>query len=221
MRESRTHSLATARPFAWLWTAAAMVSTLLLTAAARGDDIVRVEEDWELVIAQPVPANLAPQITTIMSPYGYVGQIRARFTLNAGGRPVAKAGGLRLQIWFNNLPVVTRASHVGTLLAHANETITWTQVMGIGRHGITFAVIDGKSQTWGDFGQRATLALHVNTRLVNLNQYNYGVSAVNSGVSGITMSPTRVRSLTILAVREYSDGGLVAHDITPTLVFAY
>lgn len=204
--------------------AAAITLTVLAAWAAGADngrDIVRVEEDWELVIARPVPTNVAPQVTTIMSPYSYLGSIRAAFTLNPGHPEAATAGGLRLQIWHNNDPVVARSSHIGTRLDHANETITWTQVMEINNGRITFSVVNGRSETWGEFGQRATLAAGINSGLVNLNQYNFGVSLVNSGVSGAPPLLRLVRSLTVVAVRQYSSRGLVAEETTPLLVFAY
>ena len=221
MRKPNMPALPVARPLGWVTTSAVVALAISLFASARGADIVRVEEDWELVVAVPAPARFAPQITTTMSPIGHLGTVRALFTLNLRNRTPDRAGGMRLQVWIRTSPVIAKRSHVGTLLHYSNETITWTQVMSLDRGTLRFAVIHGDSETWGPFGGHGSLAVPVETGLVNLNRYYHGASAVNSGVSGIALAPTRVRSLTLGTIRKYSRHKLESQDTTRTIVYAH
>ena len=221
MRKPMIPALPVVRSLGWVTTSAAVALAISLSASVLGADIVRVEEDWELVVAVPVPPRFAPQITTTMSPIGHLGSVRAMFTLNLRNQTPDRAGGMQLAVWFNTSPVIAKRSHVGTLLHYANETITWTQVMSLDRGTLRFAVINGDSQTWGRFGGEGTLAVPVETALVNLNRYYHGSSAINSGVSGITLAPTRVRSLTLGTIRKYSRHKLEWRDTTRTLVYAH
>jgi hypothetical protein len=179
-------------------------------------DIVRIEEDWELVVANPDAASFAPQVTSTLSPLGDLSGYYAVFDLNLRNLPVYEAGGMQLQVWNGDAPVITKKSNVGTLLHNDNETITWTQTMWVSDGQLHFAVTNGNSETWGGFGSGGSLTVDVEHQLTNLQQYNPEVSVANSGIG---FAAHRVTSLTLKAVRAYSEGALEAQDTTPRVVY--
>jgi hypothetical protein len=190
--------------------------TLFAAGTASAADIVRIEEDWELVVANPDPASFAPQVTSTLSPLGDLSGYYAVFDLNLRNLPVYEAGGMQLQVWNGDEPVITKKSNVGTLLHNSNETITWTQAMWVSEGQLHFAVVNGDSQTWGGFGSGGSLTVDVEHQLTNLHQYNPDVSVANSGIG---FAANRVTSLTLKAVRAYSEGALEGQDTTPRVVY--
>ena len=46
------------------------------------DPVVRVEQDWRLVLNEPDNAVLAPQFHTVMSPFGHLDSFYAQVTWN-------------------------------------------------------------------------------------------------------------------------------------------
>ncbi len=59
--------------------------------------VVRVEEDWELVISTPDPDTDGPQVICVSSPVDGVNSLHANFELNFRSLPVSDltAGGIR------------------------------------------------------------------------------------------------------------------------------
>jgi hypothetical protein len=81
-------------------------------------------------------------------------------------------------------------------------------------------VINGQSQTWGNFGgsngNSGHLTLGINIGLPNLNGYDPNVSLDNSGVS---FASNLVVSQTLMAVRWYdAKGNLLAQFTDPQIV---
>ncbi|MBI3838035.1 MAG: hypothetical protein HY288_08890 [Planctomycetia bacterium] len=179
---------------------------------------MRIEEDWQLVVLSPDPDNFAPQITCTISPVGNVDSVYAVFDLNLRNLPSYAAGGVQLQIWNQSVPFSSVKSNTGTLLQNNNETVTWTQRMSLTDGQLSFAIQNGNSQTWGQFGNGNSIALQVPTNLQNLNGYNTAVSVANSGVG---YSANRVSSLVLNAVRAYSVSGLAAQNTTPQIVYQH
>ena len=96
--------------------------------------------------------------------------------------------------------------------------MTWTQRLELEGSRLRFSVVNGRSSTWGSFGQGQSAHLSVATTLTDLNGYQPNVSAANSGV---TFAANRVSSLVLKAVRGYSDtGDLLARDCEPVVVFS-
>ena len=219
MFTSRADTARAAR-LTFLWLGFAIVLFGFAASNARGDDddIVRIEEDWELVVSNPDPANFAPQVTATMSPLGDLSGFYGVFDLNLRNLPVYEAGGMQLQVWNGDAPVVTKKSNVGTLLNTANETVTWTAVMAVSHGQLQFAIVNGQSVTWGGFGSGGSLTVDVDNALTNLHQYNPQVSVDNSGIG---FSANRVTSLTLKQVRAYSAAGLAGQDNTPRVVYPH
>jgi hypothetical protein len=202
----------------WALSGALLVVTAFGANAVRGDDFVQIEEDWQLVVLNPDPGTFAPQVTCTISPVGHLSSYYAVFDLNLRNLPSYAAGGVQLQIWSGQVSVSSVKSNTGTLLQNSNETVTWTQRMTLSNGQLSFSIQNGNSQTWGQFGNGNSIALQVATNLEKLNNYSSAISVANSGVG---YSANRVSSLTLTAVRAYSDNGLVAQNTTPQVVYQH
>ena len=202
----------------WALSGALIIVTTFGANSVRGDDFVRIEEDWQLVVLNPDPATFAPQVTCTISPVGHLDSYYGVFDLNLRNLPSYAAGGVQLQIWSGQVAVSSVKSNTGTLLQNTNETVTWTQRMSLSNGQLSFSIQNGNSQTWGQFGSGNSIALQVSTDLDNLNNYSSAISVANSGVG---YSANRVSSLTLTAVRAYSASGLAAQNTTPQVVYQH
>src|SRR5262245_4868156 len=90
----------------------------------------RVEEDWQVVIDDPNPDEVGPQITTCMSPVSDDSTPFVAFDLNYRDHPSFQTGGLQVKVYSNG-DVLGSSSQGTQLLSTSNETITWTQRMRI------------------------------------------------------------------------------------------
>ena len=178
-------------------------------------DIVRVEEDWELVVKEPDVDTQAPQVTCVISPTGGIESSYAALTVNHKTLPDYDAGGIQLQVWRDGDAVANSKHPQDDLLGTANETITWTQRMSAENGQLVFEVVAGQSTTWGSFGGQGNLRASADTALSNLNGYDWHVSVANSGVG---YAGNRVTKLVLKRVRSYSAEGLVQEDNSPKTV---
>lgn len=196
------------RAILWACLAAAVPS------AATAADVMRVEEDWQLVVNQP-DANLnGPQLTCVIAPAS-ADQGYCAFDLNYNTQPGYAAGGLQMHLWNPSQPIVVGDFPVSGVMQQPNETVTWTQTMSINQGVLSFAVKNGQSATWGGFDNSASPLLAMTTA-TNLNSYDPNVSLNNSGVC---FASNLVTSLTLNAVRWYAaDGTLISQVTTPQTV---
>jgi hypothetical protein len=207
---------------AWRTLASVVAATLLagvgtsyLWAEGESVSVVKVWEEWELVVAEVDPDRSAPQVTVVLSPLGDLNGLYAAFELNHQSQPTYTGGGLQLQVWnANEVPAATRTQKDRENLHHANETITWTQKMELANGYITFDIDDGVSQSWGSFGEGVIAT--VPTTLSNLNAYNPLVSVNGSGVG---FSSNRVTSLKLKKVTVHLSTGQVLVDDTVKVAF--
>lgn len=201
-----------ARPAPW---AAALLALACLAAPARAQtaSIDQVEEDWELVIDVPDPTGAGPQISTWLCPVADGSSHCFIFNLNYRELPSFAPGGLEVQTWLGD-EMLTGGGKATTSLATTGETITWTQRMRLSGGVVSFAVDSGRSTTWGKFGQGQQLNVNAsfNTTLTNLNGYSPDASVARSGVG---WQPNRVRRMTLVRVRYYNGGKLIATVNTP------
>jgi hypothetical protein len=177
--------------------------------SARAADVVRVEEDWVLVIGEPDPNLNAPQVSCGMSPVADFGSAYVVFNINHRSQPVYVPGGLQLQVWNNNSPLLSNDDPDDEVMSQTGETVTWTQQMTLTNGTFTVAIVNGNSQTWGTFGGDGRLQASLAASFANLNGYSPNVSVSNSGVS---FAPNRVQSLTLKCVRYYTSDGQVIQD---------
>jgi hypothetical protein len=189
---------------------------LLPAAVAMGDapTVMRVEEDWELVLAAPSTIKTAPQLETVSSPVGHLSSIFARVTWNYREQPEFLAGGMQLQAW-NGDTYLAKTNFGSDDLSTVSETVTWTQSIKTDGYLLTLKVSNGQSTTWGSFGG-SLLTLQGIVYLPNLNGYSTDVSVANSG---ITFGANRVEMLRIKEVRRYDGAGdLLSTDSTSRVV---
>ena len=177
--------------------------------------IVRVEEDWEMVVGEPDPGRDAPQVTCVISPLGNVGSLYATFELNQQGLPTFTAGGLQLQIWDGEAPLSDRGFPNNAMLAQPGETVRWTQCMEVDDGSLNFEITNGTSTTWGNFGGQGYLKASINTTLTSLDAYDPAVSVEHSGVG---YAANRVQSLVLKRVRVYTSTGEQMEDTTARVV---
>ncbi len=198
-----------------------VVATVLLSAPAAGsgpgDTVIRVEEDWVLVLNQPDGDVVAPQFHTVTSPMGGLDSLFAQVTWNYRELPEFASGGLQLQGWKGEEAAVVR-SFGSRKLSTVAETVTWTQALEIDGSQIAFTIGNGQSVTWGSFGYPAqNMHIQGGTRLADLNAYDAAISVDNSG---ITYGSNRVSRLMITEVRRYGPSGLLSRDTTDRVVFS-
>ncbi len=180
-----------------------------------GQTIVRVEEDWEMVVATPDTPTEAPQITCVISPRQSLDGKVAILELNHHTMTTYLAGGIQLQLWQGRTPLVENNYPNNTALNIPGETVTWTQNMWLSGGMLTVEVTNGSSQTWGAFGGQGNLKISANTALEDLNQYSPAFSAANSRVG---FAGNRVQSLVLKRVRFFTSTGQQLEDDTQRVV---
>ncbi len=199
----------------------AFTGLLLLPAhemrSARADEgayIMRIEQDWQLVLNEPGAEVNAPQFHTVISPNGGLNNGYAQVSWNYRELPDFTSGGLQVQMWSGDGDPQLTSVGEGVLSTNA-ETITWTQRLTTDGTQLTFAIINGHSTSWGAFGGDAMTA-SLPLSHPNLNQYSTSVTQTNSW---ITFGANRVNSLVITQVRYYNTDGLVRTDSTPVVIY--
>lgn len=193
--------------------ALAFTSPMAQSSSEWPENVIRVEEDWVLVLNEPNDAVTAPQFHTVMSPIASTDSYFAQVTWNYRENPDFISGGMQLHGCDGENVVRRRIVAMGEL-STAAETVTWTQALATDGALAYFEIFNGQSTTWGSFGKDMRIDLDSYTSY--LNDYTPEVSAENSTV---TFGSNRVDSLTITQVRWYGASGLLAVDNTPRVVF--
>jgi hypothetical protein len=166
----------------------------------------------------PQQGIVAPQLTAVISPQADTNSYYAVFAINHRALPDFAGGGLQLQVWRDNTAEAYTDFHNDSMLNYreAQETISWTQAVQVNDGILTFEILNGNSQTWGQFGGGDDLRISVPTSLTDLNGYSPAVSAGNSGIS---YAANRVRSLTINKIRLITASGQVTEYSNLTVVY--
>jgi hypothetical protein len=182
----------------------------------------QIEEDWEVVIADPDPVGVGPQITMCMNPTSDPTGNFFTFYLNYRDYPDWHPGGLQLKAYDkvagpNVSPDLLVSDSQGTeICSTEGETVKWTQRLGLSGQILSCEVVNGQSTTWGSFGQNAgDLRVSFTSTVSDLSAYKPEYSTSKSGVS---WQSNRVSSLTLVQVRYYSGGNLISTDTTPRTV---
>jgi len=181
-----------------------------------GAQVVKIEEDWKLVLNEPNNAGNSPQFHTIMSPYGDLMNVYLQTTWNYWETPEFNPGGLQLQARYNDFYIYGEGYLGSSQLSTNAETITWTQVMETNGEVISFIIDKGQSLTWGAFGGE-TMKLQGGVHIPDLSGYDPNVSVKNSW---ITYGANRVDLLVITGIRYYGPGDeLLYEDTTQRVVY--
>ncbi len=174
--------------------------------------VMKVEEDWELVVIEPSTESVGPQVSCVISPVNHIDGTYANLEVNYGSLPDFSEGGLQLQAWSDEEWLSVR-DHAGTTLQNEGETVTWTTRMWLQGGKVHFKVADGNGTSWGNFGDSIdNIKLSLNSSLLSLNGYNPAVSVAHSGVG---FGGQRVQCLKIVRIRYYDGfGNLLLEDDT-------
>lgn len=182
------------------------------TSSSLAEDVVYIEEHWELTVGGPTIDRCAPQVSLVMSPNGDMDSHYFVFLLNHSTSPGFVAGGLQMQHWNGDLLVSTRNSNRNDILSYDNETIRWVQKLSIHEGRVVYDVDDGESDTWGSFGNGDGLFMPTNYNLQRLNDYQ---PAVSIGESGITFAGNRVSSLVLTKLVWRTSSGATSELVAP------
>lgn len=176
--------------------------------------VVRIEEDWKLIVTDPSPESSGPQVQTVMLPTGdgdgEGDGISATFLINHRNVSRYYPGGMQVCMYNNESLLTSRSSSDTEIMNTMDETVTWTQAMSLEGDRLKFEVINGQSSTWGKFGG-AHLRLMHDTRLLDLNGYHPDHSIDNSGVP---YAAHRVGLFALERVRLFTADGQVFEDAT-------
>lgn len=183
------------------------------SADALPEPVIRVEEDWVLVLNEPDGTVDSPQFHTVMSPAGHLDSFYAQVTWNYKPEPDYVTGGLQLSACDGEEVLRYRGVEQNQLSTRA-ESITWSQSLETDGTFLKFSVFNGNSTSWGGFGKDMTIDMDAYLPL--LNSYDPYVSQENSCV---TYGSNRVDLLMIKEVRRYGVSGLLSVDQTPRIVF--
>lgn len=177
-------------------------------------NVVRVEQDWKLMLNEPRQSVVAPQFHTFMSPYPHADIAYAQATWNYRELPSFVGGGVQIQAWGPDAPYAQRSLREEPLSLTA-ETITWTQVLETDGTRLRFKIINGQSPSWGSFGGPSS-CVDAPVPVPTLNNYSTEVTRKNSW---ITFGANRVSLLMITQVRYYAADGRTYTDSTPVVIY--
>jgi hypothetical protein len=197
------------------WASGVFVAFCLATSLTRAQDLVHVEEDWQLVVGQPDSNTAGPQIACTMSPFADISDTYFTLEVNHQSMPYWAPGGLTIHQWSGESLVQSMNRSNRAVMQTPDETVTWTQVLDVQGGTLTFQVKNGSSTTWGDFGRSNHFKLQTSSSPSNLNAYTPGVSSARSGVA---FASNRVKSLKILSIRGTLSDGTTATDNTIRVV---
>jgi len=172
-------------------------------AAADTPKILQIEEHWELAIGEPDPQVSAPQATMVMSPTADLDGQYFIFTINHRSVPAYEPGGMQLQLW-NGDESVDSESHSAGPLDQTNDVVAWVQRLKVENGTLSFEVVDGSSDAWGNFGGNGSLAFTTPTSLDSLNGYRPGISLSESQVG---YAGNRVQQLLLKKLVWVTDDG--------------
>lgn len=210
----RLLGLASSAPLALSWLGAVRPA---LSDDASPADTIRIEEDWYIRIGTPDPASDSPQITSVLAPSWTLTGKYAVFDMNCATQPGFVSGGVQLQLWEDDAITQSRSNTNWDSLNVVDEEIRYTSVMSIVDDKLVFEIINGTSQTWGEFGT-GELKIAVDTWRTHLNGYSPDFTAENSRVG---FASHRVRRFILERSRVFSSQGLQTTDNTSRVLHQY
>jgi hypothetical protein len=164
---------------------------------ADDNDVVEIEEHWELEVGGPDAGRSAPQVTMIMSPVDNLNGDFFALTINHWSYPDFEEGGYQLQRWHGE--ECQEAAHGARTnpIEQDGEVISWVQRISVNEGILKFHVLNGQSESWSQFGGEGFL-ISTPTSLSRLNNYRPGVSIEQSGIG---YAGNRVSSLVLQKIR--------------------
>jgi hypothetical protein len=177
-----------------------------------GQEVIRIEEHWELAITQTDSQTNAPQVMMHFSPFGGDSDLHFEVDLNHASLPEYSPGGFQVRAMQGDLVVSDVRLLPNQRLDSQSEVLTWVQIAQKQPTGWAFALGFGNSASWGGFGGPETVVALTNTDLPVKYSPQDSVSA-----SGVIYAKNRVERLTLRKVRTYFNNNQftdVAVDLT-------
>lgn len=192
-----------------------LLITALLGAGASAYDVVRVEEDWELVVGEPDANSSGPQIACTMSPVANIEGTHFTLEINHRSMPWWCPGGISIHHWTGESREQSFDRADRTIMQTQDEVVRWTQALYVDDGKLHFQVKNGTSTTWGPFGYSSIFKLQSNWQSNSINGYTPEVSA---SLSGVAYASNRVKLLRLVRVRATLANGSVVTDNTGRIV---
>jgi hypothetical protein len=206
---------AAAQVVRWRGTRMAAVLLLCLAPTAGAFDpqpVTKIEEDWEIQIAEPSPDEVLPQLYVVTTPTGNLEGQYSVFEINNLLLPEFYGGGLQFQTWWGDQPTGEAHHDDYKAFATTGETVTFTVSMRVFEGSLSFRVKNGQSSTWGTFGDNASLRILRPTNVSDLSAYSPDVS---TRLSRVGSGRGRVTKFVLKQVRYYNGSTLLSTDTTP------
>jgi hypothetical protein len=179
--------------------------------------LIWVEEDWVLFVLKPDSLKDSPQISTQMLPYRSQSNTFGQFHLNFRETSPPQGGGLEVQLWLDGQRAGEQRIDAGRLSTD-NETIRWTQGIGVRNGAFLFRVRNGTSTSFGRFGGwRSRLRAWAPAQTEEWASLDYD-PADSVKHSGITLGKNRVHALKLMEVRRFYSDGTIDTDANPKVV---
>ena len=99
------------------------VAFCLSASLTRAQDLVHVEEDWQLVVGEPDSNTAGPQIACTMSPFGDINGLYFTHEVNHQSMPYWAPGGLTIHQWSGESVVQSMTSLENGYLPVATATL--------------------------------------------------------------------------------------------------
>lgn len=179
----------------------------------------RVEEDWVVLIRNPDWKIASPQVLVCMSPNGLFNEEYGLMEINHASKPSWFAGGIQMQGWRGELNTALYNAPKTQVLTSDYDRLTFTTAMEITADGHTeFSIINGKSRTWGTFGNSGNLKVKVPTTRTDLSEYTRESSVKNTHV---THGAHRVSIMYQRRARYYYDDNTSVTDDSYRILHRY
>lgn len=183
--------------------------------AALGQDVIRVEEDWEFEICDPDSNSVGPQVLATMSPFDHLAETHFTLEINHRSAPSWTPGGISIHRWTGEWRNASFDRSDRTIMNTSNEVVTWTQALYVESGRLHFKVFNGTSTTWGSFGHSNLLKLDTSWAHGHLNGYTPAVSVAESGAS---YAGNRLHYIKIKQIRLTLSDSSVLTDNTERIV---
>ena len=190
--------------FAVLLCPLVIASDAFLASGNAAEPWVRIEEDWELSVCEPDVNSNSPQLTVYLTPDRMNQETYFQVQLNHSADENFLGGGFRVAAIQNEWSADEARSDTREVIRVDGDVVRWTSVMAIREGELLFAIKDGTSQSWGDFGGPDYLVRMPAEGLNDLSRYTplQSVEDVDIGFGS-----NRVQSLILLRIRAYRADG--------------
>lgn len=179
--------------------------------------LIRVEEDWVALIAEPDPSTSSPQILNVISPTQSASEVFGLIQVNHRDQPTFNEGGLQVQVRRGSGLIGTAQSSRTATLSRSNDSLKYTVAMQLTETGIRFELLNGTSRTWGRFAQ-SPVTVTVTEDSPTLEYYTPEFSTENTCVN---LGAHRVELLYMNTTRRTFDNGDVVTDTTDRVLHRY